>query len=136
MVEALLRGITLGNLPEAVMYRLLPRPALHRMVAGQYPFDIAIQDRRPQAHAQAGDGAGSGTADAGQRLQPLDAGGEFPAMLADHYLRGAVQVAGAAVVAQPGPQVQHLVRRRGGQGKIGRASCRKESRAVYTPCDY
>src|SRR5690554_8177914 len=113
MVEALLRGIALGNLPEPVMYRLLPRPALHRMVAGQYPFDIAIQDRRPQAHAQAGDSAGSGTADAGQRLQPPHAGGAFPAMLADHYLPRAGQVAGAAVVAPPGPHETPLVTRRG-----------------------
>jgi hypothetical protein len=37
-------------------------------------------------------------------------------MLADNLLSGALEIPGARVVTEPGPEMQHLIERRGSQG--------------------
>jgi hypothetical protein len=74
-----------------------------------------IACRAPPA-AEREDRAGGRAADAGQRRQRGEVAWEHAAVLvADDLLRGAMQVAGPGVVAEPRPQVQHLVDRRVGE---------------------
>src|SRR5690554_4958980 len=75
-----------------------------------------------QAHTETGDGTGSAAADAGQAGQAFNAARKLAAVFADQQLCGLMQVAGAAVIAKTGPQVQHLVQLAGGQaGQIGKS---------------
>jgi hypothetical protein len=53
-----------------------------------------------------------GTADTGQSLRSFDRLRKLAAMLFDDELRRAMQIAGARVVTESAPQVQHLIRRR------------------------
>ena len=61
------------------------------------------------------DRARGGSADARQRCDLLEARRERTGMQIAHTLRGAVQVAGAGVIAEAGPEVQHFVDGRVGQ---------------------
>jgi len=64
MVDPLLRGEALGYLPQlAGQFRLAGITVLGH-VAGQHALDVAVEDRRPQAQADAGYGAGRGAANA------------------------------------------------------------------------
>ncbi len=83
--------------------------------ARQHPFDVAIEDRRTNAHAQAGNRACGGQADAGQQDEFFDIAGKLAAMIGDDDFCRLLQVASASVVTQPGPQVQHFVLGRVGQ---------------------
>ena len=81
--------------------------------------------RRGSASARRGTARGSprrwsGRFRAGPR--PLEAAREFPAVLIADALGGALQVAGARVVAEARPQVQHFVERRGGERAARRES--------------
>ncbi len=70
-----------------------------------------------------GNGADGGRrvgADAGQGEQASLAVGEAAAMSFRHGARTSMQVAGARVVAEPGPGRQHVVDRRGGERRDGR----------------
>ena len=71
------------------------------------------------------DGAGGGAPDAGQGLQSLDVLRDPAVVLFDNEAGGAMEVAGAGVVTQAGPEVQHLVDRRDGQGIDGRETRHK-----------
>src|SRR5450830_105316 len=102
--------------PELFGYLGFAWVALLRGKACKYAFDVAIEDRRAQAHAQAGDRAGGGQADARQFGEFLHVAGKLASVLGHDNLRGLLQVARAGVVTQAGPQVQHLVFRCGGQG--------------------
>jgi hypothetical protein len=58
----------------------------------------------------------------GQRREPLARARELGAVLGDDRLRGAMQVAGPAVVAEPAPEREHVVeRRRGERAHVGKA---------------
>src|SRR5690606_6281158 len=116
VVDALLRRETFGDLPELPGHFRLARVAALGNIAGQHALDVAVEDGRAQAHAQAGNGAGGGATDAGQLGELFHVTREFAAVPFDDDLRGLVQVARTAVVTQAGPQVQHFVFFGGGQG--------------------
>ena len=98
------------------MHLLFARPALDRAKTRQYPFDVAIQNRRPDPHTQRGDRASGRPADTGELNQPLNTAREFTGVLADHQLGRLVQIARPTVIAKPGPQMQYLVVTGGSQG--------------------
>ena len=115
VLAALVGGELFGNVPQLVQYRGGAGPAVHGEVASQYPFDVAVEDGGFLSHGEAGDGAGGGAADARQGRQLFNTGREFTPKVGDNHLGALVQVAGAGVVAEAGPQVQHVVLRGGGQ---------------------
>src|SRR5690606_23494754 len=81
----------------------------------QHAARVAVDGRRRLAERDAGDGAGSVFADAGQFAERGGGAGHVALKLLADELRGAVQVAGARVVAEPGPGGEHVVLRRGGE---------------------
>lgn len=115
VVDPCVRGEAFGGFPQRPGHLRFAGIAVLRQVARQYALDVAVEDRCAQAHRQAGDGSSGGAADAGQFGELLDVAGELPRMPLDHDLRGLVQVARTAVVAEPGPQVQDFVLGRRGQ---------------------
>ena len=114
-VDAVVGGEAFGGGPQLFGHFGLARIPLLRGVAGQHAFDVAVQDRGAQAHADAGNRPCGGQPDAGQLHQFFDVPGEFAAVLLDDDLGGFLQVAGPGVVTQPRPQVQHFVFGGGGQ---------------------
>jgi len=109
-------GEALGSGPQLFGHLGFARVALLRRVAGQHPLDVAVQDRRPQAHAQAGNCTGCGQADTGQLDQFFHIPRKMAVIFGDDDLGSLLQIARTCVVAKAGPQVQHFVFRGGGQG--------------------
>ncbi len=81
--------------------------------------DIAIKNGRGLIERDAANGAGGVAADAGQREDLVEVGGELAAMLRDELLRGALQVADAGVVAEAFPEFVQLGERGLGGGLDG-----------------
>ena len=71
--------------------------------------------RQRPAKREAGNRARRVAAHAGQLRRSSTRAGKLPSNSAHDHLRGAVQVARAAVVAEALPQLEHIVQRRGGQ---------------------
>ncbi|MNP15218.1 hypothetical protein D3C76_1075660 [compost metagenome] len=82
----------------------------------QHALDVAVEDGRAQAHADAGDRAGRRQADAGQVGEFFNITRKLTAVLLDDDLRGLLQIARAGVITKTRPQVQHFVLGRRGQG--------------------
>ena len=76
------------------------------------PFDIAVDRARRRVERDRRDGGGGIGADAGQRAQRRFARRKFAAVPLDHGAGAGVQVAGAGVIAEPGPGLEHVVERR------------------------
>ena len=76
----------LGVLPEGGFDFFLAGPALHGVVAGEYAFDVTIEDGFSLAEGDAGDGRGGGAADARQGGEGFHVIGEFAAELFDDCL--------------------------------------------------
>jgi len=87
----------------------LSRPALYPVVARQHPFYIAIKNTRALSEGDAQDSAGGGAAHARQFTQSIESVGEPSAQFICYSLGRLVQVARPGVIAEPGPQVQHLI---------------------------
>ena len=80
-----------------------PRRVVERQESAQYPLYIAIQDGVTASARQSRNGPRRGAPDTGQRAQTVDISGKAAVAMADHPLRGAVQIAATGVVAQPCP---------------------------------
>ncbi|MCY1182021.1 hypothetical protein D9M73_225580 [compost metagenome] len=102
-VDAGLRRKALSVGPELFGDLRLAGVALLRGKARQHPFDVAVEDRRAQAHADAGNGAGGGQADPRQISEFFHVPGKFAAVLLDDDLRGLLQIARAGVVTKARP---------------------------------
>ena len=76
---------------------------------------IAIDGWRGDIKGDAADGAGGVRSDARQGLQRLGLRRETPGMAVDDDFGAAMQVAGAAVITQAFPELQHGIQRRGSQ---------------------
>ena len=83
--------------------------------AGGDPFDIAIDRHHRQRKRDGADGGGGIGADAGQAAQTLNRGGKRAARGNDAGTGD--QIAGAGIIAQSGPEIEHLII--GGGGEIG-----------------
>ena len=106
--------------PEFPLHRRLSRPAFDTEATREHALDVAVQNRLALSDAQRQNRPGGGAPDTGQCAQVLDITRKTPAEVIDDELRGTVQVARAGIVTEPGPQVQYLVERRGGErGDIG-----------------
>ena len=68
-------------------------------MATEYPFDIAIKNRRAFAVGKGSDGGGGGATDARQFRKGCGARRKFAAMLCHHLDGAGVQIFGAGVVA-------------------------------------
>ena len=75
-------------------------------------LDIAVDRRRRRIERDGGDGGGGIGADAGQSAKTLFARGELTAVPLDHDAGASVQIAGAGVIAEAGPGLEHVVERR------------------------
>ena len=115
-VDALKGREALCGGPQLLSHLGFARVALLCSKARQHAFDVAVEDRCTQAHAQARNRASGGQADTRQFGEFFHVAGEFAAVFGHHDLRGLLQVARPGVVAQARPQVQHFIFRRGGQG--------------------
>ncbi|MNT44350.1 hypothetical protein D3C72_1808730 [compost metagenome] len=82
-------------------------------MACEHALHVAVQDGRALAVGERGNGRGGGPADAGQGGDGLGRGRKAAVPVAHDFLRAAVQVAGAGVVAQARP-IRHDVFLRGG----------------------
>ncbi len=99
----------IGNLPELVFNSRLFRPASNGEIAGQHSFYIAVQYWRLNTHGKCSDGAGSRAANTGQSLKCIHRVRELPLIVPGDDLCGLVQIAGAGIVAEAGPQMQDPV---------------------------
>ena len=80
-----------------------------------HPFGIGIHRRLALVIGDGGYGAGCISTDPRQRAQSGGGAGKFAAHLARHNFGRRMQIAGAGVIAKPGPGGQHLVLAGGGQ---------------------
>lgn len=83
-------------------------------------FDVAVQDGFSSVESKGRNGGGGASAYAAERFQVFALRWKRTAELSDDLLRGFVQIARAAVIAQARPQRQHFVLRRGGKRLNGR----------------
>jgi hypothetical protein len=104
-----------GALPEDLLAARRLHVVLDGEDAGEHPGDVAVDQRRPLAVRDRRDGAGGVGADAGHLAQRRRGARQRAAVALDDVAGAAVQVAGAAVVAEPGPVGEHVVERGVGQ---------------------
>src|SRR5208282_3990215 len=103
-------GGALGE--ELLRHSRKPAPAVRRAKIAangakprEHAGDVAVEDGEGNIVADAQDGCGCVAADAGKREGCVERTREFAAVARDDFLRGAVQVARAAVVAEAGPEL-------------------------------
>lgn len=101
--------------PETLLDLALGRVARYAEVTGEHALDVAVQDGRTFAVRKRGNGRGRGPADAGQGGDGLGGGRKAAVPVAHDFLRAAMQVASARVIAQAGPVRHHVFLRGGGQ---------------------
>ena len=88
---------------------------LDREQPRDHALDIAVDRARAAVEGDRRDRGRRIGADAGEREQRLLGVGKPSVVALDHGSRAGVQVAGTRVVAEPGPELQHVVERRGGE---------------------
>jgi hypothetical protein len=96
---------------------LLPRRrqrGLDREQPGDDPLDIGVDHHRPPPEGDRGDGGGGVAADPGQRRKSSSRSGKRRQIAGDGA-RAGDQVAGAGIIAEPGPGGHHLLVGRGGE---------------------
>jgi hypothetical protein len=120
------RGQGGHDLASALPQELLAARRLHVVVDGEdareHPGDVAVDQGRALAVGDRRDGAGGVGADAGHLAQGRRSARQRAAVALDDVAGAAVQVAGAAVVAEPGPVGEHVV-----EGRVGEALHRREA---------
>jgi hypothetical protein len=104
-----------GALPEQLLAACRLHVVLDREDAGEHAGDVAVDQRRALAVGDRRDGARGVGADARHLAQRGRRPWQRAAMAFDDVAGAAVQVAGAAVVAEPGPVSEHVVERGVGQ---------------------
>ncbi len=77
-----------------------------------HPLHIAVDRRGRRVERDGSDRGGGVGPDTGQRAELGFAPRELPAVALDHGLGAGVQIACARVVAEPGPELEHVVERR------------------------
>ena len=116
------RDERLRERPELLLDRALARKPGDQEVAREDALDVAVEDRRARAEREAGDRRRRRSPDAGQARDVGERFRKLAGMSLDDELRGAVEVAGTRVIAEPAPQAQDLVlARRGEAGDVGKA---------------
>ena len=81
---------------------------LHRKEARDHALDIAVDRRGARPEGNGSDGRRGIAADAGKLAQLRFGLGEVAAVLVRHDAGAGMEVAGAGVVAEPGPDGEHL----------------------------
>src|SRR5437762_3047726 len=115
LIDPVVRGGALRELPKPPRHGALRRVARHAEVAREHPPRVAIEDRKTLSARERENRPGGRAADTGERGERVEALGELPAVLVKDVQRRAMEVAGARVVAEPGPEVQHLIHRGRGE---------------------
>ena len=110
------RQLRLCQCPQALLYRRAGRVARHGKHPAQHPLHVAIQNGRTPPETEHGNGRRRRTPHPRQGLQRIRRIRKH-APLRRHLLRGCLQVAGPAVIAQPSPQAHHPLGR--GSRQIG-----------------
>ncbi|EET44092.1 hypothetical protein NEISICOT_02044 [Neisseria sicca ATCC 29256] len=109
-----------GKRPERVFKFFVLRIAVAGEHAAEYAFDVAVQNGFAAVEGKGANGGGGASAYAAEGFQVFALRRKRTAELFDDLLRGFVQIARAAVIAQTRPQRQHFVLRRGGKRLYGR----------------
>src|SRR5690606_7081130 len=107
--------VPLRKLPQPLLDHRLARPPFDTVIAGEYALDVAVEDGETVAPGLGEDGAGGAAADAGQGDECVEAARELAAVVFGTAAGGLMQVAGACVVAEAGPESEDVVARRGGE---------------------
>jgi len=89
--------------------------ALAAEQARDHALDIAVDRTGAATECNCGDRRGRIRADAGQRPQLAFLVRKLAAVALDERARASVQIAGASVIAEPGPDLQHFLERRRGE---------------------
>ena len=74
---------------------------MYAAMPAQHPAHVTVEDRQAQPVCLRQDRASGGTADAGQGDQRIEFARQFASVMFDADLRGAMQVARAAVITKP-----------------------------------
>src|SRR6185295_3912606 len=120
--DAALRQQRRRRLPQFALGTRLGEVAGEGEHAGEHALDVPVEDRGALAERERGDRRGGRAADAGQRRELFARARELGPVLGDDRLCGAVEHACPAVVAEPAPEREHVVERRGGErADIGEA---------------
>ena len=104
-----------GQVPEEVIRGFLTGIIAHAEKPREDTHDIAIEERRGLVEGDATNGAGGVAADAWQGQDLVKCVRELAVTFRDQPLRGLLEIASAAVVAETGPQREHFFRWGGGQ---------------------
>ena len=88
--QIVVRCVGLGNRPQAPGYPARAGPTVDGVVSAQHAFHVAVQNGVPVPEAERQNGGGSGSSDARQGHQPVQASRQFTVVVADHRLGGAV----------------------------------------------
>ena len=91
--------------------------AFNGKTTGKNTLDVAVEDGGATAEGETVNGACRRAADAGQRSQLFDRFGHRATAAFNHDFRRPVQVAGADVKTEAGPEAQHLIKRGCRQGR-------------------
>jgi hypothetical protein len=102
---------------------------LDREQPRDHALDIAVDRARAAIEGDRRDRGGRIGADPREREQRLLGVGKPSVVALDHGFGAGVQVAGTRVVAEPGPKLQHVVERCGGQSRDRREAL-EEARIV------
>ncbi len=114
-LDLLVRRALIRERPQLFDRRALGEIAFDAEVARQHALHVAIENRESFVPAQRENRAGGGAADAGQARHLIEGARELAAKLIANAHGRAMQIARARVVAEAGPEVQHVVDRRIGQ---------------------
>jgi hypothetical protein len=106
------RRTALRQRPELLLDRWFARVALDREIAGEDTLDVAVENGVTLAARQRKNGAGGRAPDARQRHGLFERRGKFAAVPLHDRPGRAMQMTRPRVIAEPGPEVQHLVERR------------------------
>lgn len=77
---------------------------------------VGVDGGVAKTEGDGGDGSRGVAAEAGEREEVVEGVGEAAGAVVDDGAGGGVEVAGAGVVAQAGPEAEDIVERRGGEG--------------------
>jgi hypothetical protein len=109
-----------GELPEVLVRGLVARIFADGEEAGEDADDVAVEDWCRRVEGDAGNCPGGVAAHAGQREHGVEIARKLACVRGNDELRGLLHVPHARVVAEPLPEFQEPLLRRGGErGHIG-----------------
>jgi hypothetical protein len=113
--DAVRGRVGIGHFPQPRNGRGLVGRSVYRVVTREHALHVPVEDRMTLIVREREDRAGGRPSNARQLHHGFDRPRKFAGMRIAHGPRGAQQIAGARVIPEPGPQMQHFVVRRVGE---------------------